>query len=69
MASREISSAEISGGALSKDGFIFVKDMRAGQRVEEMEIKSIPFASEGGLEFYKANVLDDMVCGRALPIL
>jgi len=43
----------------AKDGFLFVKDEQAGQRVDEMERNAIPFASERGLEFYKINVLDD----------
>ncbi|GKZ39801.1 hypothetical protein AbraIFM66950_001231 [Aspergillus brasiliensis] len=50
---------EESGGDLRNDGFVFTKDAVAGDRVEEVERKSIPPASEGGLEFYKSNVLDD----------
>lgn len=46
----------------AKDGFLFAKDAEAGQRVDEMETNSIPFASARGLEFYKINVLDDPVC-------
>jgi hypothetical protein len=55
-------SSEDSGGDLLKDGFLFVKDADTGQRVEEMETSSTPFASERGLEFYRINVLDDPVC-------
>ncbi|KAJ5537492.1 hypothetical protein N7513_004773 [Penicillium frequentans] len=44
---------------LDSDGFIYKVDAEAGHRVEEMEVNSIPFASEAGLQFYKLNVLDD----------
>lgn len=54
--------AEDTGGDLLEGGFVFVKDADTGQRVEEMETDSVPFASERGLEFYKTNVLDDPVC-------
>ncbi|KAJ5091677.1 hypothetical protein NUU61_006547 [Penicillium alfredii] len=59
MASTESSSVEDLGRGFFRDGFLFVKDTQAGQRVEEMETNSIPFASERGLGFYKINVLDD----------
>lgn len=47
---------------LTSDGFMYKIDAEAGHRVEEMEVNSIPFASEAGLQFYKINVLDDPVC-------
>ncbi|KAJ5292154.1 hypothetical protein N7478_001405 [Penicillium angulare] len=47
------------GGELAGDGFLYKEDAEAGHRVKEMEVNSIPFASEAGLQFYKINVLDD----------
>lgn len=62
MASVQSSSVADAMANLHEDGFIFVKDAEAGDRVEEMETRSIPPASEQGLEFYRINVLDDPVC-------
>ncbi|KAJ5737397.1 uncharacterized protein N7483_002522 [Penicillium malachiteum] len=53
-------------GDLTKDGFLYKQDAEAGHRVEEMEVKSIPFASEAGLQFYKVNILDDPWFGLGL---
>lgn len=47
--------------ALLKDGFVFEKDAETGRQIEEMEANCVPFASKAGLQFYKANVLDDPV--------
>jgi hypothetical protein len=61
MAYIESSLTDDSRTDFLKDGFLSVKDANAGERVEEMETKSVVFASERGLTFYKVNVLDDPV--------
>lgn len=67
MAHTESSSTGEPGPDLLRDGFLSVKDADVGKRVEEMETNFVAFASEGGLEFYKVNVLDDPV--TATPLL
>ena len=67
MAHTESSSTGEPGSDFLRDGFLSVKDVDVGKRVEEMETNSVAFASEGGLEFYKVNVLDDPV--TATPLL
>lgn len=62
MAANDSALCSSPNDELNSDGFMYKVDAEAGHRVEEMEVNSIPFASEAGLQFYKINVLDDPVC-------
>ncbi|KAK7403723.1 hypothetical protein QQX98_010495 [Neonectria punicea] len=58
MASAE-SSVELIRKAILENGFYFSKDTTVGERVEKMDEDATPFASAGGLQFCKVNVLDN----------
>lgn len=44
-----------------ENGFFFAHDALLGQLIEKMDKDGIPFASAGGLQFCKTNVLDNPV--------
>jgi hypothetical protein len=61
MASAEVLSTQDIQKAIEDRGFFCVKDAIMGQNIEEMENDNTPFASAGGLEFCKVNVLGNSV--------
>lgn len=54
-------SLEHARRAIQEDGFFVLTDPAVGERVREMERLNLPYTSEYGLDFCKANVLDDTV--------
>ncbi|KAF1993219.1 hypothetical protein P154DRAFT_527922 [Amniculicola lignicola CBS 123094] len=66
MASSQLSSTESTRNSILENGFFFDHDAILGQLIEEMDKDSIPFASAGGLQFCKLNVLDNP---RIRPVL
>lgn len=61
MASRRQFHLEDSRNAILNDGFFVIQDDLLGANIQKMDDDPIPFASVPGLEFCKANVLDDPV--------
>lgn len=58
MASESVEDARRS---ILENGFFFVMDPLIRERVQEMERKDLPYASEYSLDFCKVNVLNDVV--------
>lgn len=61
MVPSQSSSAADARNAILENGFFFVHDALLGQLIEKMDKDGIPFASAGGLQFCKTNVLDNPV--------
>ncbi|KAF2182597.1 hypothetical protein K469DRAFT_752086 [Zopfia rhizophila CBS 207.26] len=66
MAPAQSSSAEDTRNAILQNGFFFDQDALLGELIEKMDKDGIPFASAGGLQFCKINVLDNP---RIRPVL
>ncbi|KAI1358025.1 hypothetical protein F5Y08DRAFT_333444 [Xylaria arbuscula] len=66
MESTAPSPAEDAHSAILEDGFFIVQDPLLGQNIKQMDDAAIHFASIGGLQFCKANILDNPVIRRTL---
>ena len=61
MESPRPSYEERSRDAILNDGFFSAQDEHLGATIQKMEEDAVPFASVPGLQFCKANVLDNPV--------
>jgi len=54
-------SGDLSRRELNKDGFVVLRGSIFGQRIKGFVRKGLPFKTIEGLDFYRANVLNDVV--------
>lgn len=57
-------------GALSRDGFYFIHDVRVGEHIAEMDRNGSQFSSssKAGIDFYKVNVFQNEVRQSPSPV-
>ncbi len=54
-------SGDLSRRELNKDSFVVLRGSIFGQRIKGFVRKGLPFKTIEGLDFYRANVLNDVV--------